>query len=215
VIPAGVRNAEVSAISRANSIAAIVLRCNESGNEKKFSRGDADTAESRAVRIRPKPCAEIALDACWTITGHTQKRSSRCLTVAERRRKHNMSNTKQKSKERTFARALGQRPFLNEARLTTTASLDLLSESFGPAERTRSGNVLFWNFVRDDGANGFSLFSRVSKFPKRGEIEVVLGARAGVKAFGEWAIDRLCGLEAGEETPLFIGAGQFVVSRLG
>ena len=120
---------------------------------------------------------------------------------------------KQQSEQHTFARLLGQRPFLNDARLKTTASLDLLTEAFGPAERLRDGNLLFWNFVRDDGAKGFSLFSHVPKLPRRGEIEVFLGARVGAK-FGEWAIDRLCALKSAEAVPFFIGAGEFVVSRL-
>jgi hypothetical protein len=116
--------------------------------------------------------------------------------------------------EHQFARALGQQPFLRDFRLKTMASLDLLSESFGPPERVRRRNLLFWNFVRDDGAMGFSLFSRVSKLPKRGEVEAVLCARVGAKAFGDWTIDRLCGLESGEETPFFVGAGRYAVVRL-
>ena len=119
------------------------------------------------------------------------------------------------SEEHRFARALGQRPFLKDFRLKTKASLDLLSESFGPPERIQRRNLLFWNFVRDDGAIGFSVFSQVSKLSKSREIEVVLSARSGAKAFGHWTIDRLCGVESGEETPFFVGAGRFVVSRLG
>ena len=116
--------------------------------------------------------------------------------------------------EHRFARALGRRPFLKDFRLKTKASLNLLSESFGPPERIQRKNLLFWNFVRDDGAVGFSLFSRVSKLSEGGELEVVLSAHSGAKTFGDWTIDRLAGLESGEETPFFVGAGRYAVVRL-
>jgi hypothetical protein len=110
-------------------------------------------------------------------------------------------NKKQRPEEPTFTRVLGKRPFLTNARLKTMATLDLLSEAFGPPERIRSRRLIYWNFARDDSAKNFSLYSRISELPRDRQIEVVVSAEAGAKSFGDWTIDRLSGLESGEKHP--------------
>src|SRR5580658_9983911 len=93
--------------------------------------------------------------------------------------------------QNAFARVLGKRPRLRAAKSSTVDQLGLFVETFGPPERAqrRNRNLLFWNFYRQDGAEGFSLFAKVSRQVKlhpRSELEVQLSAGAGVTAFRNW-----------------------------
>jgi hypothetical protein len=95
----------------------------------------------------------------------------------------------------------------------------LFVETFGPPERAkrRNGNLLFWNFVRKDSDEGFSLFARVSRAAKlhpRSEVEIQLAAGSGVVSFQNWTADRLAGVESGEDKPLFIGGRAFVMEPI-
>lgn len=119
-------------------------------------------------------------------------------------------------KEHHFARVLGMAPRLGNVRCSTTDDLDLFAESFGPPEvkTQRGGSVLFWNFVRQDGTAGFSLYSRVSgQRPK--EVTVHLVA-PNPKSFREWTALRLHEISNAEAWPLFLGvnARKFCVARL-
>jgi hypothetical protein len=115
-----------------------------------------------------------------------------------------------------FVRVLGKRPTLRTTKSSTVDQLGLFVETFGPPERAKrkNGNVLFWNFVRQDDTKGFSLFASVprkAKLHPRRELEVRLSAGTGVSSFRGWTADRLAGVESGEESPLFFGGRAFVV----
>jgi hypothetical protein len=121
--------------------------------------------------------------------------------------------------QNAFARVLGKRPRLRTAKSSTVDQFGLFVETFGPPERARrqSRNLLFWNFYRQDGAEGFSLFAKVSRQAKlhpRSEVEVQLSARAGVTSFRNWTALRLAGVESGEDNPLFIGGRAFVMEPI-
>jgi hypothetical protein len=121
--------------------------------------------------------------------------------------------------QQVFARVLGKRPRLRTSKSSTMDHLRLFVETFGPPERAkrRNGNLLFWNFVRKDSAEGFSLFARVSRAAKlhpRSELEVQLSAGAGVTSFRNWTALRLAGVESGEDNPLFVGGRAFVMEPI-
>jgi hypothetical protein len=133
------------------------------------------------------------------------------------------SAKQQETKQQEFARVLGKMPRRGTATYTTIDELGLFTETFGPPEIAKRKNhtVLFWNFVRDNGLDGFSLVSRVAGIPKnpkacigRREVEVRLVAKIGMRPFWLWTSDRLGAIESGEETPLFLGGGKFVVAPL-
>lgn len=123
------------------------------------------------------------------------------------------ADTQERTNPLRFARVLGKRPVLGAAKYEITDNLDLLGETFGPPERRAHKNsaIVYWNFSRDDGTSGFTLFAEVSSGRKPRELEISLAAKAGVRSFYDWTIDKLSAMEGGEETPLFIGAGKFVV----
>jgi hypothetical protein len=121
--------------------------------------------------------------------------------------------------QNAFARVLGKRPRLRTAKSSTVDQLGLFVETFGPPERARqrSGNLLFWNFVRRDAAEGFSLYARVSRQARlhpRSEVEVQLSAGTGVTSFRNWTALRLAGVESGEDNPLFVGGRAFVMEPI-
>jgi hypothetical protein len=121
--------------------------------------------------------------------------------------------------QHAFARVLGKRPRLRATRSSTVDQFGLFVETFGPPERAkrRDGNLLFWNFVRKDAAEGFSLYARVSRQTRlhpRSELEVQLAAGAGVTSFRNWTALRLAGVESGEDNPLFIGGRAFVMDPI-
>jgi hypothetical protein len=118
-----------------------------------------------------------------------------------------------------FARIIGKSPCSGAARYSTLDQLGLFTESFGPPEMTKRGEIIYWNFTRSDGGK-FSLVSRLPRIPKptaslgRYEVEVHLIAKAGIRSFWEWTAERLSGTESLEDPP-FLGAANFVVQRLG
>jgi hypothetical protein len=121
--------------------------------------------------------------------------------------------------QNAFARVLGKRPRLRTTKSSTVDQFGLFVETFGPPERARrrSRNLLFWNFYRQDGTKGFSLFATVSRQAKlhpRSEVEVQLSAGAGVTSFRNWTALRLAGVESGEDNPLFIGGRAFVMEPI-
>jgi hypothetical protein len=108
---------------------------------------------------------------------------------------------------------------MRAAKSSTVDQFRLFVETFGPPERVRrrSRNLLFWNFYRQDGAEGFSLFAMVSRQTKlhpRSEVAVQLSAGAGVTSFRNWTALRLAGVESGEDNPLFIGGRAFVMEPM-
>jgi hypothetical protein len=121
-----------------------------------------------------------------------------------------------------FARVLGKAPCLGAARYRTTDQLGILTETFGPPETAKRKNqtLLFWNFMRADGVDRFSLVSRIAGALKpkanidRQEVEVQVIAKAGIRLFRLWTADRLAAIESGDETPLFLGGEKFVVAPL-
>ncbi len=118
--------------------------------------------------------------------------------------------------QHSFARVLGKRPRIRAASYTAIDHPNLLAETFGPPEMTnqKSSTLIFWNFVRNDGAKRFTLFARVRPKSRPSEVEVHLVADAGVRSFREWTSDKLSVVEGGEEVPLFVGAGAFAIARL-
>ena len=87
----------------------------------------------------------------------------------------------------------------------------------GARTRRRGGNLLFWNFVRMDAAQGFSLYARVSC--RRQVASAFRGAGpafggAGVTSSRNWTALRLAGVESGENTPLFVGGRAFVMEPI-
>jgi hypothetical protein len=121
--------------------------------------------------------------------------------------------------QHAFARVLGKRPRLRTAKSSTVDQFGLFLETFGPPERARrrNGSLLFWNFVRTDAAEGFSLYARVSRQAKlhpRSEVQVQLSAGAGATSFRNWTALRLAGVESGEDHPLFVGGRAFVMEPI-
>jgi hypothetical protein len=111
-----------------------------------------------------------------------------------------------------FARVLGKSPLMAVAKYRCLDSPNLLSEAFGPPElrQRKKSSMLYWNFSREDGASGFTLSAKIPSRSKRAQVEIRLAAKAGVRSFMAWTIDRLSAIEGGEETPAFVGAGRFV-----
>jgi hypothetical protein len=120
-----------------------------------------------------------------------------------------------------FVRVLGDPPRSGAVRMMTVESFDLFTETFGPPERRshKRAMLLVWNFVRLD-RNDLGVFSLSSQIPNSTkitgnlEIEVRLTAERGVKSFIGWTIDRLAGVESGEELPSYVGNGKHTITRL-
>jgi hypothetical protein len=78
---------------------------------------------------------------------------------------------------------------------------------------------MYWNFLRADGAEGFSLFARPPKTQKpnasigRVEVDVTLAAVTSAQSFKIWTALRLAAIECGAEMPM-LNSAQFVVSKL-
>lgn len=126
-------------------------------------------------------------------------------------------NTNSKKAPPAFARVLGRPPLIRAEKYRCFDHPSLLSEAFGPPElriRKRS-TLVFWNFTREDGAGGFTLFARVPSKCNPREVEIRLAARDGVRSFRDWTIDKLSLAESREETPLFISSGAYAITRLG
>jgi hypothetical protein len=115
-----------------------------------------------------------------------------------------------------FARVLGKRPRLSPTQMATTDTLQLFVEAFGPPEKvaTKKSSMLLWNFERIDGARGFSLLANVPSDSVPKEIDIRLCARGGVVSFCNWTADRLSLVRNGDEAPLFLDGGKFVVAPL-
>ena len=122
-----------------------------------------------------------------------------------------------------FARVLGRSPLTRAPRYRTSDQFGLFAESFGPPElaKRKNGTILFWNFTRNDGREGFTLFSCVpsswrignmGRAVNRLEVEVLLAAKKGARTFWSWTAWKLAGVETGEEAPLFLGGSNFAVT---
>lgn len=132
-----------------------------------------------------------------------------------------MRNAKEIPKDR-FARVLGHMPVVQVAKYRTTDQLGLFTDTFGPPEirQRKSGTMLFWNFIRDDGARNFSLVSQVPEIRNatanigRLEVEVRLVAKRGIRSFWFWTADRLAAIESGEELPTVLNGARFAVAPI-
>jgi hypothetical protein len=130
--------------------------------------------------------------------------------------------TQQETNQQQFARVLGKPPRLGAAKYRTVDQLGLFTETFGPpeVEKRKNRTLLFWNFTRADGADRFSLVSRISGALKpkasigRQEVEVQIVAKAGIRSFRWWTANRLAAIESGDESPVFLGGAEFVVAPL-
>lgn len=113
-----------------------------------------------------------------------------------------------------FTRILGRAPRLRSVRAQLIEPAML--EAFGPAERiNRSKSALvYWNFVREDGKQNFTLFTRIRPNATPGKVTINLAAGGGTRSFYEWVLDRLGAVESGEASPLFLGSGAFAISRV-
>jgi hypothetical protein len=112
-----------------------------------------------------------------------------------------------------FARILGRAPRCKVLGCVTEY-LDIFVDAFGPPEilKCKSTKLLFWNFARDDGENGFSLLVPVNKTTK-GEIQVDISSnrRRDFEAFMSWTLDQMSSASNGEESPRFLNGADFVV----
>ena len=125
---------------------------------------------------------------------------------------------------RQFARVFGRSPRICSTRNIRSATKDQLgvfTEAFGPPElrKIRSELIMYWNFLRADGTDGFSLFTRPPRPQKpkasvgRIEVEVFLAAHSAPQSFKEWTAVRLAAIECGAEMPM-LGSAQLVASKL-
>jgi hypothetical protein len=120
-----------------------------------------------------------------------------------------------------FIRQVGKRPLLSQPKCKTPYEPDLFAETFGPPEmemndRRRSG-ILFWNFIDQNGKAAFSLFAEfpAGQKPKDAKnVSVCLSTRNSFSMAYLWTADRLAAVETGDELPILLGAGRFVVSRV-
>jgi hypothetical protein len=119
---------------------------------------------------------------------------------------------------RTFGRAICRRSGVALLR----SDLQAVVEVFGPPETlhsTVSTTTLFWNFQRQDGTGGFSVWvdvpsdrlakNRTSAF----DLEVAAKSDRESGSFFEWVMDRLEAVGNGNEPPSFVGDRGFVVVR--
>jgi len=118
-----------------------------------------------------------------------------------------------------FCRILGNAPRVRSARYSTTEEFAVFTETFGPPETiNRKGEtILFWNFIRRDGTEGFSLVSRPAKVRNASsQIDVHLVAKTGVRSFWMWTAVRLSAVVNSDEPPLFVNGTKrnFVVARV-
>jgi hypothetical protein len=116
-----------------------------------------------------------------------------------------------------FIRQVGKKPLLSQPKCKTHYEPELFAETFGPPEmemndRRRSG-ILFWNFVDQDGKAAFSMFAEFPAGQKAKDVSVYLSARKSFSTAYLWTADRLAAVETGDELPILLGAGRFVVSR--
>jgi hypothetical protein len=117
-----------------------------------------------------------------------------------------------------FIRQVGKRPLLSQPKFKTPYEPELFAEAFGPPEvdhRKRSC-ILFWNFADlKDGKAAFSMFAEFPAGQKAKDVPVYLSAcRSFSTAAYLWTADRLAAVETGDEPPLLLGAGRFVVFRV-
>jgi hypothetical protein len=116
---------------------------------------------------------------------------------------------------RQFIRLAGSKPLLSQAKCKTKYDPDLFHATFGPPEfhnRKRSC-IVFWNFVDPNGKAAFSLFAEFPRGKTATDVSVWLSARRAVTKARNWTAYRLDAVERGNEQPLVLGAGRYVVSR--
>ncbi|HXN99304.1 MAG TPA: hypothetical protein VN881_09545 [Candidatus Acidoferrales bacterium] len=128
----------------------------------------------------------------------------------------NAVGSQEKIDRQHFIRLAGSKPLLSQPKFKTNYDPDLFSAAFGPPEvnhRKRSC-ILFWNFVYPDGKAAFSLFANFPTGKKAKDVSVFLSAHRAFATACNWTEDRLSAVEHGDEEPLLLGAGRFVVSRV-
>lgn len=118
-----------------------------------------------------------------------------------------------------FCRILGRAPRVRGVRYSTTEEFAVFTETFGPPEtiNRKDATILYWNFLRRDGTEGFSLFSRAAKVRNASsQIDVHLVAKTGVRSFWMWTAVRLSAVVNSDEPPLFVNGTErnFVVARV-
>jgi hypothetical protein len=116
-----------------------------------------------------------------------------------------------------FIRQVGTRPLLSQPKCKTRYEPELFAETFGPPEvdHCKRSCVLFWNFVdQRDGKVAFTMFAEFPAGQKAKDVPVYLSARRSFSTAYLWTADRLGAVETGDELPLLLGAGKFIVSRV-
>ncbi len=119
-----------------------------------------------------------------------------------------MMNAQEEIDPQHFIRQLGKEPILGLPRCSWAYDPELFAGTFGPPEinNQKRSSILFWNFVDRDGKPAFSLSV---KSPAGRKVYLVSRLQTDTAYF--WTGGRLS--EADGE-PLFLGAGQFVISRV-
>jgi hypothetical protein len=121
-----------------------------------------------------------------------------------------------KAKEIEFARVVGRVPNLRQPQIYSHGFLDEVTQAFGPPEKLKreSKAILYWNFVSDNGATGFSL--RI-ELPARGrtnqELDIEIAARRhrDSRPFVDWAIHRIDSVSQRDVAPVFLNGEKFVI----
>ena len=137
------------------------------------------------------------------------------MTQGERDER-NIERQLAKSKRFQFARVLGQRPVTNKVKGATRYEPQLFEATFGPPEyrESKSGSILFWNFLRNDGQKGFSMFAEIPKGRTPKDVQVQIATRGNVITFINWTAIRLNTVENAIKPPAFLGSGLCVISQL-
>jgi hypothetical protein len=132
------------------------------------------------------------------------------------RNARNTVGSQEKIDRQRFVRLAGSKPLLSQPRFKTNYDPDLFSATFGPPEvnRRKRSRILFWNFVDPNGKAAFSLFAEFPTGKAAKDVSVFLSAQRAFATACNWIGDRLSAVEHGDEQPLLLGAGRYVVSRV-
>jgi len=134
----------------------------------------------------------------------------------EERGERNFERQLAKAKKFQIVRVLGQQPVTNKVKGATRYEPQLFEATFGPPEyrESKSGSILSWNFLRNDGQKGFSMFAEIPKGRTPKDVQAQIATRGNVITFINWTAIRLNTVENAIEPPAFLGSGFCVSSHL-